>query len=374
MRILLSFLALTILWTSCADDDVMIEMPNEPGDLSAIEYNPTPYELPQPVGFPAMTIPADNPMTQEGFELGRRLFYDVRLSSDDSKSCASCHLPELGFADGQAFSQGVEGEFTARSSMSLVNIGYNEFGLFWDGRVQTLEEQALLPVPDAIELINTWENVENMMRADEQYPTMFRKAFGIDDSAEIDSILATKAIAQFERALISHNSKYDKILQNDFSVEFTDAEQRGFDMFFDLGNEPGGSGVPDAECFHCHGTPLTTTGQFFNNGLDRFPTLADYEDKGFGAVTGDTIHNGQFKAVTLRNIELTAPYMHDGRFQTLEEVIDHYSEGVKFASNLDVNLREPLHLTDSEKADLVAFLKTLTDEEFTADPRFQNPF
>lgn len=356
---------------SCKDDEMIME----PGDLVDITYDPTPYEMVQPTDFPMMPIPADNPMTQEGFELGRRLFYDVRLSKDNSMSCASCHLPELGFTDATAFSTGVEGQQTRRSSMSLVNVGYYANGLFWDGRAQTLEEQALQPVTDAIELINTWTVVEEMMKGDTEYPAMFRKAFGIEDTSEIDSLLAAKAIAQFERALVSSNSKYDRwVLERDFSYEFTDSESRGQEMYFDLGSEPGGSGLPDAQCEHCHGSALFTTGEFFNNGLDEYPSLEDYPDKGFGEVTGLSVDFGKFKAPTLRNIELTAPYMRDGRFSTLEEVVEHYSSGVHFATNLDDNLREPLGLNESQKEDLVNFLKTLTDTEFTENPAFQNPF
>jgi len=363
--------SLVLLSMSCKDDEVIVE----PGDLVDIAYDPTPYVMEQPTDFPMMSIPADNPMTEEGFELGRRLFYDVRLSKDNSMSCASCHLPEMNFTDGLAFSVGVDGEQTRRSSMSLVNVGYTADGLFWDGRAQTLEEQALQPVTDAIELINTWTVVEEMMKADAEYPKMFRKAFGIEDTSEIDSLLAAKAIAQFERALVSHDSKYDKwVLERDFAYEFTDSESRGLEMYFDLGSEVGGSGAPDAECFHCHGGPLLTAGEFFNNGLDSYPSLEDYPDKGFGEVTGDVADYGKFRAPTLRNIELTPPYMHDGRFNTLEEVLEHYSTGVHFATNLDSDLRNPLELNESEKEDLVNFLKTFTDIEFTENPAFQDPF
>ena len=366
--LLCSILFLSI---SCKDDELMTGL----GDLEDINYDPTPYLMVQPTGFPIMPIPADNPMTQEGFELGRRLFYDVRLSKDNSMSCASCHLPELGFTDATAFSTGVDGEQTRRSSMSLVNVGYTTSGLFWDGRAETLEEQALQPVTDAIELINTWSAVEEMMKEDNEYPTMFRKAFGIEDTSEIDSLLAVKAIAQFERALVSSNSKYDKwVIERDFSYEYTDSESRGQEMYFDLGSEPGGSGLPDAQCFHCHGGALFTTGEFFNNGIDNFPSLEDYLDKGLGEVTGTLPEFGKFRATTLRNIELTAPYMHDGRFATLEEVIEHYSTGVHFATNLDANLEASLNLTESQKEDLLNFLKTLTDTEFTENPAFQDPF
>lgn len=375
MRPLLFLFTLIFIFslTSCQDDEMTGEPVEPSGDLVNIPHDPTPYNLVIPEGFPAMSIPADNPMTEEGFALGRRLFYDVRLSADNSMSCASCHLPELGFTDGTAFSTGIHGEMTSRSSMSLVNIGFQDFGIFWDGRSESLEAQALLPVEDAIELSHSWDNVEQMLQTDEQYREMFRRAFDIDDSSEIKRDLAVKAIAQFERALISSNSKYDKfILQRNFAYEFTDSEIRGLSMYIDDG---AAEGLPDAECDHCHDLPLSTLGQFFNNGLDSYPTLADYEDKGLGAVTGNVFNNGQFKAPTLRNIALTAPYMHDGRFATLEEVIDHYNEGVHFAENLDGNLDgSHLNLTEENKVDLINFLKTLTDPEFLVDERFQSPF
>lgn len=362
-------LILMILMSSCGDDEVA----QPKGDLLDISYAPTAYALPQPDGFPVMKIPEDNPLTEEGIELGRRLFYDVRLSKDNSKSCASCHLQELGFTDGAAQSTGVDGGKTDRSSMSLVNIGYSDFGMFWDGRASTLEDQALLPVEDPIELIHSWDAVEGMLRTDEQYPAMFRTAFGIDDRSKITRNLAAKAMAQFQRSMISYNSKYDKIiLQRDFDYEWTESELRGYLMFIDDGGE---QGLPDAECNHCHTLPLATTGEFFNNGLDSYPNLADYVDKGFGGVTGNTFDNGKFKATTLRNIELTAPYMHDGRFATLEETVDHYNNGVHFADNLDANLTgEPLGLTESQKVDLINFLRTLTDTTFLNNPAFQNPF
>lgn len=360
-------LSVLFLLPSCEDEVTPLDLE---GDLTDIPYAPTPYELIIPDSFPAMTIPVDNPMTQEGFELGRRLFYDVKLSSDNSMSCASCHLPELNFTDAVDFSIGVQGLPTPRSSMSLANVGFFDNGLFWDGRTMTLEQQALEPIENELELFEDWDNVETKLREDDVYPRMFREAFGIDYVDEIDRTLATKAIAQFERALISGESKFDKfVLQRNFAYEFTDAETRGKAMYF----EEGIPGLQDAQCIHCHDAPLFTVGDYFNNGLDSYPTLGDYTDKGRGAVTGNYYDNGKFKSPSLRNIELTAPYMHDGRFATLEEVIDHYNSGGHNADNLDVNM-EPLNLTDQQKSDLIAFLKTLTDMSFVENPAFQNPF
>ena len=360
--------SLLILIGSCIGDDIVYS----DGDLSDYPYDPQPYDLVQPVGFPSMFIPADNPLTIDGVELGRHLFYDPILSADSTMACAGCHLPELSFADGQKTSAGIDGIFGKRSSMSLLNIGYAEKGVFWDGRSNTLEEQALIPVEDPIELHDSWENVVEKLQGHPTYPKMFRKAFGINDTQEITKELAAKALAQFERTLLSFNSRFDKVYLQEAGL-FTDSEQRGFEMFFDKGGQ--GSGLPDAECGHCHNEPLMTTDDYFNNGLDSVKSLTEFLDWGRGLVTQDTFDNGKFRAPTLRNIALTAPYMHDGRFQTLEEVVDFYNESPHHnnGSNIDVNIR-PLELTESQKEDIVNFLHTLTDTVFTTNPAFQNPF
>ncbi|MEM6964546.1 MAG: cytochrome c peroxidase [Bacteroidota bacterium] len=367
------FLLLVIITFNCKD-----KTPGETpivGDLTGIPYNPTPHSLIRPEAFPSMLIPNDNPMTEEGIELGRYLFYDPILSADNTMSCSSCHLPNLGFADGKKVSFGIDGVAGLRSAMSLVNIGYVEKGLFWDGKVNTLEEQALLPIEDPLELHDTWENVERKLKEHADYPTMFREAFGIGDTDDITRDLAVKAIAQFERTLISHNSRYDIVKLREEGI-FTDSEERGFRMFFDSTSSQG-LALPDAECGHCHNAPLMTTDEYFNNGLDSVGSLTDYfeMDAGLGLVTQDTFDNGKFRAPSLRNIALTAPYMHDGRFQTLEEVVDFYNESPHHAHapNVDANIR-PLGLTESQKEDIINFLHTLTDTVFTQNPRFQSPF
>ncbi|MEM1120997.1 MAG: cytochrome c peroxidase [Bacteroidota bacterium] len=337
-------------------------------DLSSIPYDPAPVDLFIPAPLPQMTVPMDNPLTEDGIELGRFLFYDPILSGNETMACANCHLPKGGFTDNLAFSTGVDGSVGLRSSMSLINAAYFTKGLFWDGRIQTLEAQALLPVEDPIELHNNWEDVEVKLRKHNDYPTRFRKAFGINNASEITKELAVKAIAQFERSLVSANSKYDRVMRKE--AFFDDDELNGFELFFDFPND-----LPDAECGHCHNAPLFTTNQYFNNGLDSVGTLEDFKDKGLGAVTNNLFDNGKFRAPSLRNIALTAPYMHDGRFQTLDEVIDHYNEGAHFADNIDPLIRpEGMGLSEQHKKDLIAFLHALTDTSFVNNPAYQNPF
>lgn len=338
-------------------------------DLTDIAYQPEVYELNELSHFPMMEIPADNPMTQDGVELGRFLFYDPILSADSTMSCGSCHAPDLSFTDEKAVSVGIDGIAGTRSSMSLLNIGYNFKGLFWDGRVMTLEEQALLPVEDPIELHNSWINVIGKLKESALYREMFRKAFGISSSSEMTKELAAKAIAQFERSLISSGkSTYDK--ERMFEVIFSDEEEEGFNLFFDV-DIPG---LPDGQCFHCHADPLMTNNEYFNNGLDSVASLEDFQDKGRFLATGKFFDQGKFRTPTLRNIQYTAPYMHDGRFETLEEVIDFYNEGGHGMMNEDENIRAPFGLTESHKKSLLAFIETLRDTAFINDPRYQNPF
>ena len=275
-------------------------------------------------------------------------------------------MTNLSFVDNKALSIGVDGKEGRRNAMSLVNLAYHKNGFFWDGRVASLEEQALVPVEDPVELHNNWDTLVEKLKVHEKYPLMFRKAFGIEKVREIDKFMVVKAIAQFERSLVSSGeSKFDKMKRGE--LEFTSDEQIGFDMFFDISPE-----YKDAECAHCHNVPFMTTSQYFNNGITEAKSLEEFEDKGLGAITGDRFDIGKFKAPTLRNIELTAPYMHDGRFKTLEEVIEHYSSGGKYSETVSPLIR-PLKLNKTEKRQIVAFLKTLTDTIFIKNPEIQPP-
>lgn len=313
-------------------------------DGTSTASGPTPYVLEIPVGFPDLEIPEDNPMTEEGVALGERLFFDPILSIDSTIACASCHAPSSGFSDPLAFSDGVAGQ-TTRNSMPIVNVGWMKT-LFWDGRVGSVEEQALKPVENVVEMGENWDHVVMKLKRHPEYPALFDGAFETD---EITADLATKAIAQYERTLISSNSKYDRYKAGE--VELSGMEVLGMNLFF----------TERADCFHCHGTSLFTDNRYHNNGLDEFP-----EDLGLAAITNQPFDVGKFKSPTLRNIEFTGPYMHDGRFETLEEVIEFYDSGVQPSETIDplIGKNRKLNLTPQEKAALVAFLKTLSDPAF----------
>lgn len=352
------------LFIGCHDS---IDIDPDDKDLTHIPFQPVPYMPDVPDNFPALEQPSDNLMTIDGIRLGRKLFYDPILSIDSTISCGSCHQQSGSFTDQVALSTGVAGT-TARSSMTLINVGFNYHGLFWDGRASTLEEQALMPVEDPLEMGENWENVEQKLRKHPVYPEEFRKAFGIERTSGITKEYAAKAIAQFERSLVSGgNTRYDRFARGEIFLE--ENEYNGFLMFFD-DLDPA---LPDAECGHCHNAPLFATNDYFNNGLQESADLFGFPDKGLGLSTGKPSDNGKFKAPTLRNIAFTAPYMHDGRFETLEEVLDHYNSGGKLSPNKSSFLY-PLKLTESQKADIIAFLHTLTDSTTLTNNDFKNPF
>lgn len=331
--------------------------------------NATPYKIEIPPFFPPMDIPEDNPMTVEGIELGRHLFWEKQLSGSNEISCGHCHMPEEGFSDSDQFSTGDLGIEGSRQSMALVNLGWAR-DYFWDGRAKTLEEQIIHPVQDPVEMNQPWDEAIVELQNNSHYPPMFRDAFG-DNQITQDRV--TKAIAQFLRTMISANSKFDK--ERIGQAEFTTSESNGLDLFLKEGGSP--EEVPGgqfgADCFHCHGFGNMQFSDYLphNNGLD-----STFSDLGVGGATGDPLDFGKFKTPTLRNVELTSPYMHDGRFETLEEVIDHYDSGGHPSPTLDPFMKFEeggLNLSDQDKADLIAFLKTLTDVSFINDPKFSNP-
>jgi len=325
------------------------------------QYDPTPYVLNLPVGFPPMDIPSTNPLTVEGVELGRHLFYEKRLSRTNTQACADCHFQFAGFSDTNQFSQGVTGALGNRQAMVLQNLGYAN-NYFWDGRAATLEDQIFGPVRNPVEMDNTWPNVENKLQADTMYQRMFFEAFGIE---EVDSVHVSKAVAQFLRTLVSGNSRWDKWSR--FELMLTPDEFAGYDLFREL---------TGADCFHCHphSSRLFTDHSYSNNGLDLV-----HLDNGLGDITGSSFDNGKFKVPSLRNIEYSAPYMHDGRFSTLDEVIDHYSDHVESASPnisplIEFAAAGGVALTPTEKMQVKAFLKSLSDPDFITNPAYATPF
>lgn len=305
-----------------------------------------------------MQHPADNPLTAEGVQLGRKLFYEKMLSNNNTISCASCHKQAFGFDDPMPFSKGTNGSLGGRNAMAVINLGYDT-RFFWDGRRNSLEGQAHDPVTNPIEMANTWPEVVKRLQNNSEYRLLFFKAFG---TATVDSDLVVKAIAQFERTMVSFNSRFDQYYYEGDSSALSADERNGLVIFT-------GKGM----CNNCHlMNALFTDHEFRNNGLDVNPA-----DDGLMKFTGLATDRGKFKVPTLRNIAATAPYMHDSRFKTLEQVVNYYSSGVNQASpNLDEHMPAfgpGLALTTKEKADLVAFLRSLSDTTFLTNPAFSDP-
>ncbi len=320
-----------------------------------------------PAGFPAPVFPADNELTEARFALGKRLFYDVVMSRDSTVSCASCHDPAHAFSDTVAYSTGAYRRPGTRNAPSLTNVAYQPY-YTREGGVPTLEMQILVPVQEHNEFAFNLLLIADRLKKDSTYIRMSREAYGRDP----DYYIVTRSIACFERTLVSGNSRFDQWKRGEITL--TDSEERGRQLFF---TEFDPSGVKKgAECFHCHATFNFTNSEYMNNGLD---AEADQSDPGRMNVTGNPWEKAMFKMPTLRNVAVTAPYMHDGRFSTLEEVIDHYNTGVKNSPTVDFLMQynlQPggLRLTTQDKQDLIAFLKTLTDMEFLSNPAFQSPF
>jgi len=318
-----------------------------------------PFPLQVTERFPQAQLPPDNPLTVEGVALGRRLFHDPQLSINGSQSCASCHQQPHAFADPRPFSLGAEGQRGVRNSMPLFNLAWHG-AMFWDGRAQNLRDQVRFPIEDPLEMHETLPGVVAKLQRDATYPGEFAGAFG---SAGVSADRMERAIEQFLLTLISQDSRFDRAARK--LETLTAEERRGFQLFiteFDPAR-----GLRGADCFHCHGGTLFTDHLFHHNGITLDPA-----DLGRMAITGHEADRGKFKTPSLRNVALTAPYMHDGRFRTLEEVVEHYSGPLPRTPALDPNLaKHPeagIQLTAEDKRDLVAFLKTLTDEAFVTRP------
>ncbi len=392
------FLVALIVYTACKKED-KIDDPNGGKNGNDFIYDPTPYEFNFPGYFPTiLNIPDDNPMTVEGVELGRYLFYDGRLSGrthpDSLMSCGTCHIQEHAFTTGinhpvytGGHPFGLTGIPTPQLTMPLVNLVFNNNGYLWNGMIhednpnlgsaaygveplpefhmRNIESLVWMGIVAPHEMYGSVEQTVNLIASIDMYAPKFQAAFG---TPEVTYERISKAIAQFIRSLVSFDSRFDKYLRGE--LQLTEQELHGFVLF---------STESGADCFHCHGgaqNPLWTTNLFYNNAKDSvFTSQTDPRDR--YAVTGNPKDRGAYKAPTLRNVELTAPYMHDGRFETLEEVIDFYSDQLvysPYAHSLMHKLPDGgARLNPNEKESLLAFIKSLTDHNFVTNPDFSKP-
>jgi cytochrome c peroxidase len=355
---------------SCTRDIAKEKEENTVTPKDTSSYTPAPYVIQYPRIFSNNPIqsPAANPMTVEGVYLGRKLFYDPILSVNGTQACASCHRQEHAFSDSTAFSLGAMGQTGARNSMALFNLGWQEkysssgHNFFWDGGASDIESQVFGPIQNPLEMAEKLPNVIARLRAHPEYPMLFKKAFGTDT---ITSQRLSFAIAQFERTLISGGSKFDRFLAHEPGAELTLEEQNGLQVFTNLNK---------GDCEHCH--PLQS--KFFTDFKMHNNGTHNDGDSGYFRITGNYADRGKFKTPSLRNLVYTAPYMHDGRFKTLEQVVEHYNSKAFKGDNVDPFITGDdhatgLNLTAQEKSDLVAFLKTLTDPSFVTNPAFGRP-
>ena len=340
----------------------------------------------------ADNTPADNPITDAGATLGRVLFWDRRLSQTGAVACGSCHDPAFAFSDDAVLSEGFAGDLTGRNSMPLINARYYARGaMFWDERAASVEEQVLMPIQDSAEMGLSLEELVERVGATDYYAPLFTAAFG---DGEVTSERISLALAQFVRSIVADDAPWDRgvaMVEGDIAQDFPNysvAENRGKDLFFGRARcsvchmpanplappppGPGGANAPTDNLALWYVDPPA------NNGLD---APNDTDDFGIGDITGDPRDTGKFKSPSLRNVAQTAPYMHDGRFATLAEVIEHYDTGVVDSPALDPRLRDPqtgmaqrLNLNAAERGDLEAFLRTLTDPTLADDPRWSDPF
>lgn len=356
------------LFSSCEKEEDCVEQTSP-----ITNTGPTPFNLNLPAHFVYINppdIPEDNPLTVEGIALGRKLFFEKKLSKNNSISCSSCHQPENAFNDkGKKLSIGVDGLPGIRNAMPLFNLAFTKtfpsHGNFnWHGAAESIESQAFGPVRDPLEMAESWPNVISKLQQDANYPSLFEAAFG---SPIVDSVKVVKALAQFERTLISGESKADNEIKKRLGDPYTGLalnaqERRGYDIFVQENK---------GDCTHCHGSfpnPLWTDFEFRNNGLDANP------DSGLASVTKKASDVGKFKTPSLRNLVFTAPYMHDGRHQTLEQVVNFYADSIAMSSpNIDATMLKTRNLDAFDKADLIAFLKAITDSSFVNNPDFREP-
>ncbi|MFC6268130.1 cytochrome-c peroxidase [Frigoriflavimonas asaccharolytica] len=319
--------------------------------FTKIFFTPIIFEIPKDWPQPVYDF-KKNPLTEEGFQLGRNLFYDPILSRDNTISCASCHLQQTGFTHvDHDLSHGIDGKIGARNSMTLMNLAWAKT-FMWDGGINNLDVQYIHPITSEVEMDETLENVVAKLQNSEKYRKLFKEAFGTE---KITGQLTLKAISQFVVNLTSSNSKYDKVMRREEA--FNAMEASGYELF-------------KTNCASCHKEPLFTNGKYENNGLLVDTTL---NDVGRMRISQNKLDLYKFKVPTLRNIQFTFPYMHDGRFKNLNEVILHYNSTINKSESLSKELQKPMNFSDNERTELVAFLKTLTDKEFLYNPRFGFP-
>ncbi len=312
-----------------------------------------PIKFEQPKGWPAPVYNfSQKPITQEGFELGKKLFYDGRLSRDGNFPCASCHQQFAAFATfDHNLSHGIDNQFTTRNAPGIFNLAWHN-ELHWDGGINHIEVQPLAPITAPNEMGETMNSVLAKVSEDSSYRAMFKKAFG-NETVTTQNMM--RALAQFMITMVSANSKYDKVLRNE--ARFTTKEQAGYDIFKN-------------KCSSCHAEPLLTDLSYRNNGLALEPTIRDEGRKRITGLPGDSL---KFKVPSLRNVMLTFPYMHDGRFNSPLQVLDHYSSGIVQSSTLDPSLKNGIPLTLEDKFNLLEFFYTLSDSTFIKDERFAAP-
>jgi cytochrome c peroxidase len=360
--------------------------PAKDDDTAAV---PT-WGLPLPAGFPEPNVPADNPATPEKFELGRHLFYDTRLSGNETQACSDCHDPTIAFADGEVTPVGSTGDIVPRNSMALVNVAWNATYTWPNPALTSLEEQILVPMfaefPTELGLTGKEADALARIEADPLYDPLFAAAFP-DDDAPVSVENVVYGLATFVRGLTGASAPYDRYAAGDTAAMTAEA-RRGMALFFG----------ETTECYHCHAGPTfsasfvsasapTTELAFFNTGLYNIGGTGAYppENPGLYATTGDPEDMGRFRSPTLRNLRWTAPYMHDGSIATLVDVLEHYNDGGRTIAKGDYAgvgadnpykhpLVKPLALTDTEKAELLAFLDALNDEEFVANAAYVDPF
>lgn len=335
---LLSLIALTLLVFSSCKKDNPTETDEAPIDVTLV----VPAGWPQPV----YNNPS-NPITEAGFKLGRKLFFDPWLSKDNSTSCGSCHQQFAAFANlDHAVSHGIDNLLGTRNAPPIYNLIWHD-AYMWDGGINNLEVMPLAPITNPVEMNETIENVILKLKASSNYRQMFKSAFGSDTITSQRMLLA---FTQFMALMVSSNSKYDKVKNG--QATFSTNESAGYNLFIQ-------------KCASCHKEPLMSDFSYRNNGLDSI-----FTDNGRGHITNDVNDNGKFKVPSLRNVELSRPYMHDGRFKTLDQCLEHYNSGIKQSTTLDSSLITGIPLTNQNKLDIISFLKTLTDNSFINDSRF----